>query len=249
MKTVMRHGARHGARLTWLFATFPAHFSALFRGCRRVTDSGLCGVCGVRDRAPGKRQCSGCRYARRRDSLPCSGGCGGYVTGGGVRLDPTAPRVCHPCRRARRALRWTPSPIACAHPACQATIEHPRHSRQRFCSRRCSQREYEGRPQAQARYVRRRARRAGAGALGRPWKVLRARVLAEESVCWICEDDIDQDLPGTHPMGGTGDHVIPLEDGGAALDRENVRAAHRTCNVRRHHELRRARRRALREAA
>lgn len=84
---------------------------------------------------------------------------------------------------------------------------------------------------------------------GQKWRRLRAQVLAEEPNCWLCGDPIDLSLPPQHPMAGQGDHVVPLEDGGAALDRDNVRAAHRTCNIHRHFRWRRERRARIRTAA
>ncbi|MDN5858588.1 MAG: HNH endonuclease [Pseudonocardia sp.] len=59
-------------------------------------------------------------------------------------------------------------------------------------------------------------------------------MLAEESTCWICGDEIDMSLSGLSAMGATGDHIVPVSDGGALLDRDNVRAAHNVCNRRRH---------------
>jgi 5-methylcytosine-specific restriction endonuclease McrA len=78
--------------------------------------------------------------------------------------------------------------------------------------------------------------------------VLRDRVLAEEPYCWICGDEIDPTLSGRHRMGGTGDHVVPLEGGGTLLDRDNVRAAHNVCNRERHVTWRRGRRAVARTA-
>ena len=102
---------------------------------------------------------------------------------------------------------------------------------------------------ARARNARKNAKRRPAGlAASSGWKKLRAQVLAEEPDCWICTDPIDPERRWPHPMSGTGDHVVPLEDGGAILDRANVRAAHRMCNQRRHVESRRAQRAEIRAA-
>ena len=69
------------------------------------------------------------------------------------------------------------------------------------------------------------------GRSGRPWRRLRAQVLAEETRCWLCGHPVDRTLPGAHPQGPTVDHIIPLSRGGNPLDRNNARLAHRRCNV------------------
>lgn len=51
----------------------------------------------------------------------------------------------------------------------------------------------------------------------------RARVLAEEPLCWICG------RPGTPDDPLTADHVIPRNQGGSH-DRTNLRAGHLSCN-------------------
>lgn len=65
---------------------------------------------------------------------------------------------------------------------------------------------------------------------GRAWDKLRKQVQAEEPDCWICGEHIDPDLKHPHPMSFQGDHVIPRSEGGAVLDRSNVRASHARCN-------------------
>lgn len=52
---------------------------------------------------------------------------------------------------------------------------------------------------------------------------LRAQVLAEERLCWICGG------PGTPDDPLTLDHVIARANGGTHV-RPNGRAAHRSCN-------------------
>lgn len=71
------------------------------------------------------------------------------------------------------------------------------------------------------------------GRAGTAWNNLRARVFAEEADCWICGKYVDQDLPRTHPMSRTVDHIRQLSHGGPPLDRQNCRLAHRRCNGRR----------------
>lgn len=49
------------------------------------------------------------------------------------------------------------------------------------------------------------------------------------SNCYLCESDIDLDLPRTSKRGATVDHIIPLSRGG--LDElENLRLVHWDCN-------------------
>lgn len=68
---------------------------------------------------------------------------------------------------------------------------------------------------------------------GRPMRRLRVRVKREEPTCWLCGHPIDPDLRSPHPMSFSLDHVHVVSMGGAELDRENCRAAHRLCNLKR----------------
>ena len=61
---------------------------------------------------------------------------------------------------------------------------------------------------------------------GRPHRRVRAQVLAEESICWLCGK------PGTVDDPLTLDHVVPRAHGGPTA-RANCRAAHSSCNKRR----------------
>lgn len=76
------------------------------------------------------------------------------------------------------------------------------------------------------------------GRTGRPYRRLCARVWAEESHCWVCGAWVDQSLPPNHRLSRTLDHVVQLRDGGAPLDRQNARLAHRACNTARSNRLR-----------
>lgn len=75
-------------------------------------------------------------------------------------------------------------------------------------------------------------------------------MLAEESHCGICGAEVDVDRPyrdvagRVDPMSPAVDHVVALAEGGALLDRANVRLAHLSCNARRGAELMISRRRA-----
>jgi 5-methylcytosine-specific restriction endonuclease McrA len=62
---------------------------------------------------------------------------------------------------------------------------------------------------------------------------LRARVLREESECWLCGLPVDVSLPPHLDGSPEVDEVIPVSAGGDPLDRNNTRLAHRLCNVRR----------------
>lgn len=57
----------------------------------------------------------------------------------------------------------------------------------------------------------------------------RARVIAEETDCWICHKPVDKTLSGRDPYGPTADHVLPRHKGGTN-DRTNLRLAHQRCN-------------------
>jgi 5-methylcytosine-specific restriction endonuclease McrA len=62
---------------------------------------------------------------------------------------------------------------------------------------------------------------------------VRARVLREESDCWLCGKPVDKTL-GPYLSGSPEvDEVIPVSLGGSPIDRNNCRLAHRLCNVRR----------------
>lgn len=65
------------------------------------------------------------------------------------------------------------------------------------------------------------------GRHGRPWRRIRAQVLATSTQCWICG----------HPGADTVDHIIPLSLGGDPLDIANLRPAHHSCNSRRGNKI------------
>lgn len=52
------------------------------------------------------------------------------------------------------------------------------------------------------------------------WKRIRAEILDESDICWICK----------HPGANSIDHVIPVKLGGAMFDPANLRPAHLRCN-------------------
>ena len=62
---------------------------------------------------------------------------------------------------------------------------------------------------------------------------VRARVLREESDCWLCGLPVDKTLKTPHPGSPEVDEILPVSLGGSPIDRANCRLAHRLCNVRR----------------
>ena len=49
-----------------------------------------------------------------------------------------------------------------------------------------------------------------------------------KAVCWICGEPIDMNLPTSHQMAFTLDHIIALATGGGLMGES--RPAHRKCN-------------------
>lgn len=62
----------------------------------------------------------------------------------------------------------------------------------------------------------------------RALRELRRDAKAHGAVCHLCGDAIDPWLPGSHPMGLTGDHIEALADGGAVDG--PLAPAHLVCN-------------------
>lgn len=64
------------------------------------------------------------------------------------------------------------------------------------------------------------------------WRTLRLQVLAEEPIC-RCVDPACTTHPGQavcHRPSQEPDHIVPLAQGGASLDRANLRGLCRRCN-------------------
>lgn len=76
-----------------------------------------------------------------------------------------------------------------------------------------------------------------AGRAGRPWRrtaaTIRAQVRDLGKPCGLCGHPIDLNLPATHPMSFTVEHMDPLSLGGAPRDLSRLCPAHRSCNSRR----------------
>lgn len=62
---------------------------------------------------------------------------------------------------------------------------------------------------------------------------LRARVLREETHCWLCGLLVDKTLPHGLPGSPEIDEIIPVSKGGSPFERSNCRLAHRLCNAKR----------------
>lgn len=71
------------------------------------------------------------------------------------------------------------------------------------------------------------------GRSGHKWRKATAHIKRTQDLCHLCGQPIDKTLDYRHPKSFTVDHVEPLslnED--RALDRTNLKAAHRDCNSR-----------------
>jgi 5-methylcytosine-specific restriction endonuclease McrA len=64
------------------------------------------------------------------------------------------------------------------------------------------------------------------------WQQLRAQVLAEERVCFLCGGAIQFAARPRSTWAPSVDHIIPLAAGGLPYARHNVRAVHAGCNAR-----------------
>lgn len=64
------------------------------------------------------------------------------------------------------------------------------------------------------------------------WRKLRAQVMREEDVCYVCGRPVDKTLPGTAPMGPQVDHIVARSEGGAVFERSNLHLVHGRCNQR-----------------
>lgn len=61
-------------------------------------------------------------------------------------------------------------------------------------------------------------------------RALRARILATETHCAICGDEVDKTIPTPDPYSAEIDEIIPLSKGGDPLSRTNTQLVHRHCN-------------------
>lgn len=58
----------------------------------------------------------------------------------------------------------------------------------------------------------------------------RKRILATESICYLCHKPVDKTLPQHDPMAAQIDHKIPISKGGHPSDIENLCLVHACCN-------------------
>jgi 5-methylcytosine-specific restriction endonuclease McrA len=66
---------------------------------------------------------------------------------------------------------------------------------------------------------------------GRPWRVLRAQVLAEEEFCQLCGAWVDKSLPRGRKWSAQVDHIVPVSVAPQMLMvRSNLRLVHQFCN-------------------
>lgn len=84
------------------------------------------------------------------------------------------------------------------------------------------------------------------GRTGWAWRKLRAEILAESYACHLCGQPLRPDVPNPLPMSSVIDHLVPIVEGGAPMDRANLAAAHRACNGRKE-SLRQQQRRRQRD--
>ncbi|BCP02039.1 HNH endonuclease signature motif containing protein [Mycobacterium intracellulare] len=59
---------------------------------------------------------------------------------------------------------------------------------------------------------------------------LRAHILREEDICWICDEVVDKELSTPHPLSPEVHEIIPIAHGGDPLARNNCVLTHRVCN-------------------
>jgi hypothetical protein len=59
---------------------------------------------------------------------------------------------------------------------------------------------------------------------------LRARVLATEDMCALCDQPVDKGIPQPDPRAPVLDEDIPVSRGGSPYQRANVHLMHRSCN-------------------
>lgn len=70
------------------------------------------------------------------------------------------------------------------------------------------------------------------GHYGRHYRNLRATVLVEEQVCYLCGEWVDKTLDWRNPGAPQVHFVVPVTQGGSWRDRRNARLTHARCNVR-----------------
>jgi hypothetical protein len=183
-----------------------------------------------------RRFCLGCISAGKRREVIRADNAGKY--------DISAYRARAAAKRRAAGIPWhaglASRALVC--PFCGASFTTAQRVA-RFCSRACASRA-RAVPRTpldlklankQARWHRRRARKAGAPKVERV--VLLDIFERDNWTCWICGEAAPKGLRGKiDPMAPTGDHVIPLARGGDHTA-ENIRCAHARCNIRKRDKL------------
>lgn len=197
----------------------------------------------------GQARCQPCRgwqsaitredvHKHPKRDVPCAE-CGTLMWRGGKSGAVPGRSRCLPCRRAARdRARIVRTDRPCG--MCGEMMLSARPDR-KWCSKACADRsrrasfrpptpeEKERRRQLEA--LRREERRKRGNVYHTTqWRKLRERVRLEESHCHLCGELIDFARQWPDRWAFVVDHVVPLSAGGAAFDRENVRAAHAFCN-------------------
>ncbi|MCC6434419.1 MAG: HNH endonuclease [Acidimicrobiales bacterium] len=73
---------------------------------------------------------------------------------------------------------------------------------------------------------------------GDAYRKRRALAIANSGgICCLCGEPMRLDLPGTHPLGPTAEHLIPVARGGHPTDPRNLSASHQRCNSARQDRL------------
>lgn len=188
--------------------------------------SGTCAGCGKAmwrgstSRPPGEAMCRPCRAGRRRSEAVCRA-CGETFeaehSGGRIQ------RVCSDaCRVAvmRAARVGAPKRRPC--PDC-ATLVLGCGSGKRCEPCKAVRTQHHNR----VKNMRRRGAQVVGGTLTLPELGVR-----DGWLCHLCRKPVDPTRRGNDPLAPTFDHLIPIVDGGTDAP-ENLRLAHRTCNVKR----------------
>lgn len=149
--------------------------------------------------------------------------------------------TCIPCDKQRKRDNKTPPDVNRARVAKHAA-KNPDEFRAKAAARQKAFREHnpdaaaairrrhlQAHPEKNQEWVNRyRARKIAATVEPVDYSVIAER---DENVCHICGFDVDLTVGTYDPMARTFDHVIPLSRGGAH-SMENVKVAHRLCNIR-----------------
>lgn len=144
-----------------------------------------------------------------------------------------AVQVCQPCRRAAPGKHAGPQhdPVERVCVICSAPFV-ARSKTAKYCTDQCRWASKGGgrrpTPEQRRHYERNRASTTARG-YGGQWPALRRQVLAKETHCGFCGEEVDKTLPHSDPMSASVDHKIRKRDGGDD-SRKNLRLAHRRCN-------------------